>query len=322
MLADPFANTRSVLEGWGNSLFAVAFPEDGIFNSKGEVPRQIVLTRSAVCVIFFLSVWGLAMLVLKVWSPGTKQIYGARHGSWALNVMTLFHHSTSAVWSLLFISQDSVLKKILSFRGGIDEARAMLVVNTDLRPLDSSYGFVANTDLSPPDRSYGLLIPYTIGYMCVDLLLSGYWPKDPEKFVFIIHHALCIYAWTEGLHYDWGVRYAVFLISTELTGVFMVLRWMLSQANLKSSVFYLVNGTLFTVLYIILRVSFTPAILFSTFMYPPRSEPMRDDTMYLKFATNFACMLMYVPYLLNCYWATKVVRGYIKGIKSWIRKDD
>merc|ERR1711862_222728 len=105
--------------------------------------------------------------------------------------------------------------------------------------------------------------------MCVDLLLSGYWPKDPEKFVFVTHHVLCIYFWAEGLRYDWGMRYAVSLVANELTGVFMVIRWMLSQANLKSSILYVVNGTIFTVLYIILRVSFAPAIIFSTYVYPP-----------------------------------------------------
>jgi len=285
-------------------LWGTAFPAGGTYGAKGWVPRETVWARVALFVALFMSVWCLLRLALLTIYGAAEKIRGVSPGAWALKGMILFHHTIAATWAVTVLCGDSVMQQILSFGGGEAEARRMLVVFPE-----------------QGTESAGLLVPFTIAYMISDLLFFPCWAKDSETALFIFHHLFSLYYWSEGLRYDCGQRYALYFIGNEITGVFLVLRWMLSQAGMKSSPLYVVNGTLFTALFIVVRVLPIPAILRSTALYFPLQEPWKIDppTAYIRFLQVTGCLAIYLPLLLNAYWSTKVIKGYMQALKSTLR---
>lgn len=286
-------------------LWQVAFPEGGPYDAKGWVPRETVAARVGLFVALFLCVWCLLLLILKARHPSEAKLHGVGLSVWALKGMILVHHLISGAWALSIILGDSVLWKILSFRGGTDEARRMLVVYPE-----------------PGTESAALLVPFTVAYMTADLLLFPFWAKDSETPLFVFHHLFSMYFWSEGLRYDCGQRYALYLIGNELTGGFLVFRWMLSQAGMKSSMLYAVNGTIFTLAFIVVRVVPIPAIIRSTAMYFPLREPWKIDppSIYIRCLQVCGCLAIYLPLLLNAYWASKVIKGYAQAARSFCGK--
>jgi len=283
----------------------IAATHDGEFDPRMMIPRGIILMHVGMAATFFLTIFAAVLALLKVRYPGAKELYGVRPGTWALKTTNLIHHVTSSTWAMYIILQDPVLPKILTFRGGVDEARAMMS---------------CSTSLGSPVESYSMLVPYSIGYMVYDLVCFGLWSKDPETVVFIAHHVFSMYGWAEGLHFDWGSRHTLFLISTELTGIFNLLRWMLSQVHLKATVAYAVNGTIFTMLFILVRVIPAPALFLSMMRHPPYQEPAHCISTYCRYATCVGIVFLFIPHALNLYWASKVISGYRKSLQAWFGK--
>mmetsp|Transcript_78032 Transcript_78032/g.180952 ORF Transcript_78032/g.180952 Transcript_78032/m.180952 type:complete len:300 (+) Transcript_78032:112-1011(+) len=287
-----------------SSLWQVAFPPGGPYDAAGWVPRGTVAARVALFLALFASIWCLILGALKALCPKSQKLHGVERRVWALKGMILFHHATSAVWAVNVILGDPVLRQILTFQGGPDEARRMLVVHPGQA-----------TD------SRALLVPYTVAYMLSDLLLFPCWAEDPETPLFVIHHLLSIFFWSEGLHYGYGQRYALYLICNELTGSFLVLRWMLSQAGMKASILYAVNGTFFTVLFLLVRVVPIAAIIRSTVLYFPLREPWRIDppTVYTSCLQVSGSLAIFIPLALNAYWAKKVLKGYWQAARLFFQ---
>uniref|UniRef100_A0A7S1KYE9 TLC domain-containing protein n=1 Tax=Alexandrium catenella TaxID=2925 RepID=A0A7S1KYE9_ALECA len=289
-----------------DGLWQVAFPDGGSYDARGWVPRETVVLRVALFLALFLCVWCVLLLVLKALHSSEK-LHGVGLAVWALKGMIVFHHAIAGLWALSVVCGDSVLWQTLSFGGGQEEARRMLVVH--------------------PERgteSAAFLVPFTVAYMVADLVLFPCWAKDSETLLFIFHHLFSIFLWSEGLRYDCGQRYAVYLIGTELTGPYLVFRWMLSQVGMKTTMLYYVNGTIFTLLFMVVRVVPILAILRSTVLYFPLREPWKVDppSLYIRTVQIFGCLAIYLPLLLNAYWAVKVVKGYAKAVQSAFKSGD
>merc|ERR1719235_2580149 len=136
--------------------------------------------------------------------------------------MMYVHHIVAASLSVWLIMSDPALPSILQFRGGADEAFSMIEA------------FPPGGTAVPYESGVALLVPWTVGYFAADLLLFCYWAPSPENTIMIFHHFFCLLCWVPGLVYDFGTRYTMYYISTEITSIFLSHKWWLDQSGRKS----------------------------------------------------------------------------------------
>eukprot|EP00444_Apocalathium_aciculiferum_P064850 CAMPEP_0183568028 /NCGR_PEP_ID=MMETSP0371-20130417/116024_1 /TAXON_ID=268820 /ORGANISM="Peridinium aciculiferum, Strain PAER-2" /LENGTH=298 /DNA_ID=CAMNT_0025777469 /DNA_START=23 /DNA_END=919 /DNA_ORIENTATION=- len=249
--------------------------------------------EAALCAVLFLAIWLLFVAAGRGRAP---MICGISRGTWGLKVVMLVHHCIVGPLALAGIFQDQSIKDAL-FCLGFDCSEA---AGKMLR------------DPNGPSTAALVLTPITLGYMVADLLLIGMWELSGkggrlEALVMVAHHVLSMASWPVALKYDFCARYVLILLAYEVSSIFLVIRWMLSASDRKSGLAYLLNGMLFTVSFILLRVlGALPQLWAMVFAMPWAADP--SDFAILWWMPTGSSFLI-LPHLLNFFWGTKVVKG-------------
>jgi len=107
-----------------------------------------------------------------------------------------------------------------------------------------------------------------------------------------------------------------YFLSTELTGPFNVIRKMLSEAKYKESKLYIVNGLIFTTLFVLWRIVPIPTLVSVGWL----ANPFDSSTVPTSLTPNIVILLKvaylfsYLPLAFNMYWGFYVVNGACKAL--------
>lgn len=243
----------------------------------------------------FIGLWGVANAALAACGLG-REICGVRRGTWALKIMMLCHHSVVGPLALLALIQDPAAQQAVLCLGCAEAAPLL------------------TRDPAGVSLAAHALVPVTIGYMAADLLLISQWSLVKsgmvENALMTLHHCLSMCSWPATLYYDYCSRYILFLLSYEVTSVFLIINWMLSTSGRKQSVFYFASGLLFTGSFVLLRlIGGVPQIL-SMYRVPPVWHPpvQADVPTWAKW-NGFIWLML--PHVLNVFWGYKVIQGFL-----------
>mmetsp|Transcript_80587 Transcript_80587/g.231357 ORF Transcript_80587/g.231357 Transcript_80587/m.231357 type:complete len:181 (+) Transcript_80587:43-585(+) len=161
-----------------------------------------------------------------------------------------------------------------------------------------------------------MLTPITLGYFMGDLLLLSQWNLTKsgafENMLMLFHHVASLAVWPGAIYFDWVARYVLLMLSYEFTGVWLTTLWLLSTANLKKSVWYMLTGALFTFSFVIMRMVGALPQLIAMWNAPPWSVELENKAQ--AGGIHWLCWVFSIslvfPHLLNLFWGVKVVKGF------------
>ncbi|CAK0821931.1 unnamed protein product [Prorocentrum cordatum] len=133
--------------------------------------------------------------------------------------------------------------------------------------------------------------------------------------IMIAHHALSIAIWPMTVYYNYCSRYVLIMISTEFSSIFMTCNWFLTTLGRKSDLIYKVNGLIFTLTFVVVRMVGAVPQLVAMFRVPPWTmSTMRAvaPDVDIQWWQVYACSAMVLPHCLNLFWGVKVIKGYLK----------
>mmetsp|Transcript_22995 Transcript_22995/g.32054 ORF Transcript_22995/g.32054 Transcript_22995/m.32054 type:complete len:147 (-) Transcript_22995:228-668(-) len=131
-----------------------------------------------------------------------------------------------------------------------------------------------------------------------------------------VHHGVSIILWPLLVHFDVAHMWILYFLSTELTGPFNVIRKMLSEAKYKESKLYIVNGLIFTTLFVLWRIVPIPTLVSVGWL----ANPFDSSTVPTSLTPNIVILLKvaylfsYLPLAFNMYWGFYVVNGACKAL--------
>ena len=152
---------------------------------------------------------------------------------------------------------------------------------------------------------------YFMSWIVYDLLVMLWHIRDwPHTGAMMVHHVSAIAAWA--LYLEGGYGHAINLVGLlcELTGPTMNMRYFLSEAEMKSSTLYMVNGLAFVLVWLAVRILFAiPAGIF--IIYNQHSSllalPLWRHVCFALFFLVGCC--------LNCFWGQKLLVGALKILR-------
>ncbi|GAB5369015.1 hypothetical protein AAMO2058_001368700 [Amorphochlora amoebiformis] len=242
-----------------------------------------------ICSCFLHCLQGLGVMI-SGWLTNRTHTHNKPHAWWLHQVLCLLHHVVVgfvATYALLF---DPFCYRVLS-------------------------GVMSGSHQGAKDLNFGrsaycvALLPLTLGYMIFDLIELI--RCGQVNMLIGVHHVTALLLWPILLHYGTGEMWILYFLSTELTGPFNVIRKMLSEINVKESKVYLINGILFTVLFVAWRMVPIPWLcnaLIQAHPFNPSYVPESYSITQL-FWARVAAVFSVVPLLFNMYWGLLVVRG-------------
>lgn len=242
----------------------------------------------------FVAAWVLALLFFRRRAEG-DQLHGVAVGTWALKVAMLLHHIIVAPLAFVAIGGDAVTLQTLECFG-CSEAAPLLI-------RDKALG---------PSHAAQALVPITVGYMLADLLLISQWSLPTkggqiENMLMLVHHALSMITWPHCIWFDFCTRYVLFLVSYELSSIFLTVNWLLSTAGMKQHPVYFASGLLFTATFVLTRMVGAVPQLLALWNAPPWVAPTEGVPTYVWMGS----IVLLLPHAMNFFWGVKVIRGFM-----------
>jgi hypothetical protein len=261
--------------------------------------------------LLFLVIWATCLLALI--SAGYPQTIGkAPRRTWALTAPRLIHHTFVGPLALYAMFEDPALREALTCVGCSTVAQKLV--------RDAAAG---------PCRPALALVPITIGYMGADLLLLPAWDKAKgkagkiEAILLVLHHTISIVVWPFALHYDYCSRYVLVLCYYEVSSIFLTIMGILSHANYQDNMIYRVNGLVFTVSFVFVRLLTAIPQLRALWYAPPWTYEVKyavlPDEPFQLWQRLATCMIL-VPHVLNFFWGYKVITGFARGLCAFLGK--
>jgi len=178
-------------------------------------------------------------------------------------------------------------------------------------------GFVLFTDASVTNdvvSGYNMLHDWNlrilIGYFTYDLLLV-LGTKQLRTSSSIIHHVMGLLGAFSTLYWHQVQLFTVLFTFTEITTPFVNNRWFLAVAKKTSSTFYLVNGILMALGFVVVRVLMVPGWAF--YAIYNQWVPLQDIS-HLLLTSLFVCVIGIS--LLNVYWTYLMIRGLLRHLNK------
>eukprot|EP00927_Polykrikos_kofoidii_P082276 TRINITY_DN8138_c0_g1_i2.p1 TRINITY_DN8138_c0_g1~~TRINITY_DN8138_c0_g1_i2.p1 ORF type:complete len:284 (-),score=38.95 TRINITY_DN8138_c0_g1_i2:377-1228(-) len=265
----------------------------------GDVLGQDVSTAKGfwtVALLFagmFLMAWACIVLLLTRLGVG-REFHGVRRGTWALKITMLLHH---------------IPVSYLAFAGILGDDSVMMLIRC-FGCSDASLRMIQDREAASGHARF--LVPVTIGYMVADLVLLSQWQLAKgggvETCLMLLHHFLSICSWPVTLYFDFCSRYVLILLSYESSSIFMTVMWLLTTAGLKKSLLYKVNGAVFTLSFVLLRVvGALPQVRGMWQHQPWFSGAYVAVPQWVLTGSSW----LILPHILNAFWGYKVVTGFL-----------
>eukprot|EP00929_Paragymnodinium_shiwhaense_P123214 TRINITY_DN9679_c0_g1_i2.p1 TRINITY_DN9679_c0_g1~~TRINITY_DN9679_c0_g1_i2.p1 ORF type:complete len:384 (+),score=45.45 TRINITY_DN9679_c0_g1_i2:49-1200(+) len=250
--------------------------------------------------VVFLIIWLLSDTILRLKATDGVKIGAAQRITWALKVMNLAHHGVVAPLALIALVEDPAVGEAWWCKGSSCEVSGSQLIR-DPSTAGTPFPVLA-------------LVPISMGYMAADLMLLPAWSLNntgqSEIALMVAHHSLSMISWPFAVIYDFCARYVLFLLVTEISSVFLVTNWMLSNAGYKKTTAYLVSGLLFTASFLIFRwMGAIPQLRAMWYSPPWKASP--EHLPGLLWWMPYGSTWLLLPHALNLFWGIKVVKGAV-----------
>lgn len=254
--------------------------------------------------LLFLTLWVLFWLRFKDTDMQNQQdpSKAVAPRTWALKCAMLVHHVLVGPLALVAALQDAAIVGAYECFGCEAEAWNLL----------SEVGSTA------APASVQALMPITAGYMVADLVLLPSWSLTAgsmiENALMVLHHVISLLVWPLTLFHNYCARYVLILLVYEVTSIFLTINWLLSNSGKKKSIIYKVNGLLFTLSFVVVRMLGALPQLRSLWEAPPWSPDAvqkRSDVSSLATYQLLSLYTLIIPHMLNLFWGVKVVKGFV-----------
>lgn len=183
--------------------------------------------------------------------------------------------------------------------GAVNAALVVLAVQNEPALLMSPDGFLKTADTC---RVAVIFLTWCSWELVLQLLHWGHWEG---RIGMLVHHGCAIAAWALYLQGGYGHALSLVGVFCEVTNPFMNLRWLLSSLGLKGSWLYVINGVLFCLSWLLVRVLFAlPAGTYLLLIQWQTLQPLLPTWRLVLLVGFFA-----VGLTLNLFWGIKLLRG-------------
>lgn len=234
---------------------------------------------------------------------------GARRSTWALKTAMLIHHGLVTPLAMKALFDDPAIAGMYKCVGCAEFATRM------------------NRDTNPSVAAR-VLIPITLGYFLGDLLLLREWNLSKsgavENGLMMMHHVASLVVWPAAVYFDWVSRYVLNMLSYEFTSFWLTVMWMLSTAQMKSTLSYKIVGFIFTSSFVILRMFGAVPQILALWAMPPWAAEVETKVQpggIHQWCWIFSLSLV-LPHLLNLFWGVKVVSGFLQVVAGRSKKSE
>jgi hypothetical protein len=271
------------------------FPLSWFTNTDGET--QMRFTTALYSLAFYLSLTALVnLLKIDAWILSFAKDAKIRKNAYARN----FEGQKLRVY------MDSTIQSIVNSVFCIGAAFHLAYEHWNWQT------YSAEKLLFNPDPLTFFYCSLLAGYLASDLIVETVFYKCFNEVGMIIHHVIFLFACVHNLKSKIYTFQFIWLIFCETSTPFANLRWILHTLGQKDSKLYLYNGAILTMAFFFFRVIMYGLGLFHLYtLYP---VVLASEKPWIsKFVVP---SLLVIGYLLNLYWASKIVQGLFKLIKK------
>jgi hypothetical protein len=124
----------------------------------------------------------------------------------------------------------------------------------------------------------------------------------------LVHHGLAILLFPQVLMRGVGLGFVLMMIGTEITSLFVNIRWLMGAAGYDDRPAYVVNGILLVVSFILIRIVPIPWMMWALCF--------GSKELYTDFEVVCAYLTVPIPAMFNLYWFTSVLEGIYEAIRG------
>lgn len=257
--------------------------------------------------------------MLRGYQPAS--LWDAAVENYLYNVIVLV---SAVVFFVTYLASDSICQALLgqcytglSTKSKVDrKSRTPAVIHAALVSVLSTYALIAEDQLRD-DLVWGDSVianascAIVTGFMLSDFIVMVWHYKHIGEIGFIFHHLATMFAYLTVTHYHVFEYCAMWRLIAEYSTPFLHIRVFLDDLHLRSSKLYFVNGLLFVLMFVGARILTMPYHYYLVYsMHGTDSFAAAGDFRYVLYVS---CLVLDT---LNCYWATKVVRGFFKTLRA------
>ena len=156
--------------------------------------------------------------------------------------------------------------------------------------------------------TYDTIIPYSVAYFVYDLLNDM--GLGILTYSFLIHHCVAIFSGIYLYHINLAQLYVLSLF-VELSSINLNIKDIMDTLDKKDNCVYLVNGSIFSVLFFISRILYAPVCIRSVYTLTlQRSEVFKETY-------NYAPIILVGMFTaLNFFWFNQIIRIVIYKYKQ------
>ena len=258
-----------------------------------DIPRMFFLVTSNTLARIAASTVFLSLMSSVLGSTGMSH----KH---AVKVCTLFHHCVCGPAALyLFMREYGSASLALALHQ--DRAGALWLVN----------------HWDPATVVVGDVF---VGYLIFDLIEMKTW-SNQEFLLMMAHHLIGIVVVPLVGIAGWFQGFTMYFISTEITSIFNVIRTLLLDNEMKQSIVYKLNGMLFTLVFVIVRMAPVPLLFLAWYLAPQPTSTTKVDSYGATYAYALSYLSILHPgahaiFVMNLYWGFKVIRGFVSAMSQ------
>lgn len=217
--------------------------------------------------------------------------------AWAFDLLLVKTSMFRGGWSASSIFNDSVSLKLLTFRGGISEARSMFEVHY------THFDSIIEDSL--------MHIPATAGKFFFDCLLPFIWPScmlhavpRPRLRYDLVHSMICFVFWIECVSCNWGLRWAHFCFSSLLHRSLAYIRCWLWRWEIHDRIAHVAIRCVLFALFLVCRIWFGLAVarVLWLYLWSPTPDYWIDDSLYIRGFRLASYLILPVAFCCDGSW--------------------
>ena len=177
--------------------------------------------------------------------------------------------------------------------------------------------FYWDWDIHQKSQLTECLFYYSTGYMFVDLMFVLYYYPQIGGIEMVIHHIFISLAQIVLVEFKTSEVIGVWVTQTEHTTAFINLRWFLDVSGGKASVWYVANGLMMWLTWLVFRMGYALwCLLFFIYKWDDWMKLVEQPDSNGWFHLIFFIVQTLNLALLNSMWFYKLTRGVIKALFS------
>jgi hypothetical protein len=156
---------------------------------------------------------------------------------------------------------------------------------------------------------------WELGFLAFDMGVMFVWRDELVEAMqlsmfkqMLVHHGLALLLFPQVIMRGVGLGFVLMMIGTEITSLFVNIRWLLLHAGYDDRPVYYINGAMLVVSFIFIRIVPIPWMMWALFA--------GSKELYTDFEVVCAYLTVPIPAAFNLYWFTSVIQGVYEAIRG------